>query len=81
MRIAVDEINSFLLGNDMVIFLVVFDVQTTYLGEKICNDLERYIDQNYVNRASIEEYENACIDRSRPIQPTSGAFFCCHACP
>ena len=75
MRIAVDEINSFLLGNDMVIFLVVFDAQTTYLGEKICNDLERYIDQNYVNRASIEEYENACIDRSRPIQPTSGAFF------
>ena len=34
-RIAVDEINAFLLSNDMDIFLVVFDTQSTLLGEKI----------------------------------------------
>ena len=75
MRIAVDEVNAFLLGNDMAVFLVVFDSQTTYLGEKIFNDLEKYIDQNYVRRASIEEYENACIDRSRSIQLSPGVCF------
>ena len=34
-QIAVDEINAFLLGNDMEIFLVVFDTKATQLGEKI----------------------------------------------
>lgn len=34
MRIAVDEINSFLLKNDMDIFLVVFDSTATALGER-----------------------------------------------
>ena len=48
-RIAVDEIIAFLLGNDMLIYLVVFDNKTTALGEKIYPDLEEYIDCNYVN--------------------------------
>lgn len=56
MRIAVDEINAFLLTNDMLIYLVVFDTQATKLGEKIFPDLEAYIDHNYVKLAREEEY-------------------------
>lgn len=59
MRIAVDEINAFLLGNDMEIFLVVFDAKATQLGEKIYPDLEAYIDHNYVKETSEEEYGDA----------------------
>lgn len=55
-RIAVDEINAFLLGNDMLIYLVVFDNKTTALGEKIYPDLEEYIDCNYVREKREEEY-------------------------
>ena len=56
MRIAADEINEFLLGNEMDIFLVVFDTKATQLGEKIYPGLEAYIDNNYVKEAREEEY-------------------------
>lgn len=56
MRIAVDEINAFLLENEMQIYLVVFDTKATTLGEKIYPDLEAYIDNNYVQDKREEEY-------------------------
>ena len=57
MRIAVDEINAFLLSNEMKIYLVVFDEKATSLGGKIYPDLEEYIDYNYVGKANEEEYD------------------------
>ena len=62
MRIAVDEINAFLLSNDMEIFLVVFDTKATQLGEKIFPELEAFIDHNYVKEAREEEYGDAYIE-------------------
>ncbi len=56
MRIAVDEINAFLLKNEMEIFLVVFDDKAKDLGKRIFPDLEEYIDQNYVEDKRWEEY-------------------------
>ena len=55
MRIAADEINAFLLSNNMEIYLVVFDSTSTALGEKIYPDLEAYIDRNYVKEKREEE--------------------------
>ena len=48
MRIAVDEINAFLLNHQMLIYLVVFDTKSTQLGYNLYPDLEAYIDHNYV---------------------------------
>ena len=56
MRIAVDEINAFLLKNDMDIYLVVFGDQDKTIGKRIYPDLEEYIDQNYVEDKYDEEY-------------------------
>ncbi|MCR5688499.1 MAG: macro domain-containing protein [Lachnospiraceae bacterium] len=56
MRIAVDEINDFLLKSDMDITLVVFDSQSTELGSKLYPDLEEYINQHYVEKKREEEY-------------------------
>ena len=56
MRIAVDEINSFLLSHSMDVFLVVFDTKSTLLGVKIYPELEAYIDHNYVCERREEEY-------------------------
>lgn len=67
MRIAVDEINAFLLSNEMNIFLVVFDTKATQLGEKIYPGLEAYIDHNYVKKAREEEYD-ACFGSMRPSE-------------
>ena len=69
MRIAVDEINEFLLGNEMDIFLVVFDTKTTQLGEKIYPGLEAYIDHNYVKEAREKEYGDAYFGSMRPSEP------------
>lgn len=55
-RIAADEINAFLLKNDMEIYLVVFDTRATALGEKLYPGLEAYIDHNYVTKARLREY-------------------------
>lgn len=56
MRIAVDEINTFLLKNEMLVYLVVFDSESTRLGRSIHADLESYIDNNYVSQKREEEY-------------------------
>lgn len=56
MQIAVDESNAFLLKNDMLIYLVVFDGESTRLGQNLYPDLEAYIDRNYVCKKSEEEY-------------------------
>lgn len=69
MRIAVDEINAFLLGNDMDIFLVVFDTKATRLGEKLYPGLEAYIDHNYVKEAREEEYSDAYFGSMSPSEP------------
>ena len=57
MRIAADEINAFLLENDMEIYMVVFDDRAAELGGKLHAGLEAYIDSNYVQDRVAEEYE------------------------
>ena len=56
MRIAVDEINAFLLNNEMDISLVVFDSEATKYAKNISNNLAEYIDQNYVWKKQNAEY-------------------------
>ena len=82
MRIAVDEINAFLMSHDMLVYLVVFDEKGTELGSKIYPDLERYIDQNYVDAAETEEYRDIRVERReeskkmlRPERPSGRRVF------
>lgn len=69
MRIAVDEINSFLLVFDMTVYLVVFDEKATALGEKLYPDLESYINRKYVEEKKEEEYFFNHGDGARPEFP------------
>ena len=75
MRIAVDEMNAFLLKNEMQIYLVVFDTKATMLGEKIYPDLEAYIDHNYVKDKREEEYGDAYFGSAIPTQPGYDTYF------
>lgn len=74
MRIAVDEINAFLLANEMLIYLVVFDTKATQLGEKIYPELEAYIDHNYVKGAREDEYGDAYFNSIGPSDPGYDAY-------
>ena len=67
-RIAVDEINTFLMHHSMLVYLVVFDSKATTLGSNLYPDLESYIDQNYVEEKNLEEYYDFSIrSSSRPV--------------
>ena len=55
--IAVDEIGSFLLWEDMLVYLVVFDEESTALGRRLAPALEAYIDRNYVEEKQLAEYQ------------------------
>ena len=46
MRIALDEIHTFLMEQDMMIYLVVFGQKATKLGRSLYPELEAYIDQH-----------------------------------
>lgn len=65
LRIAADEINSFLLANDMLVYIVVFDDKVTGLGSKLYPNLEEYIDNNYVKTAELEEYGSSRFIRNQ----------------
>ena len=67
MRIAVDEINAFLLNDDMDVFLVVFDDKAKSLGQRIYPELEEYIDRNYVEDKNREEYDEGFFGSAMPL--------------
>lgn len=56
MRIALDEINAFLMKQEMLIYLVVFDTEATRLGRNVYPELEEYIDKHYVEVQKKKEY-------------------------
>ena len=69
-RIALDEINGFLIDNDMEIYLVVFDGRSTELGERVYPDLQTYVDNHYVEARQEEEYERNVYSSSlSPVRP------------
>lgn len=61
LRIAIDEINAFLLRHKMLIYLVVFDEKSTKLGKNLFPDLKEYINRKYVLQKSEKEYRGAAF--------------------
>ena len=68
MRIAIDEINAFLLRHEMLVYLVVFDTESTRLGLSVYPDLEAYIDHHYVCEKRLEEYDIFVEQRDSALQ-------------
>lgn len=72
LRIAVDEINAFLLKYEMemIVYLVVFDEDAVRLSSNITPDLKSYINRHYVEQRIEEEYypvsRNASVSRVKP---------------
>ncbi len=73
LRIAVDEINAFLMHQDMLVYLVVYDAKATELGRKIYPGLESYIDQNYIGEDRRRE-DRRREDRRREDYFAAGSF-------
>lgn len=55
LRVAVDEISSFLLENEMKIYIVVFDRKAFDIGERLFSNIEEYIDDRYARSVARRE--------------------------
>ncbi len=61
LRVAIDQISSFLLENDMLVYLVVFDTTVFKLSSKLFNNVQEYIDNNYVDENLIRRGQSRRI--------------------
>ena len=50
MRIAMETIRSFLNEREMLVYLVVFDHDSVFIGEELYGEISRYIDDKYAVR-------------------------------
>jgi O-acetyl-ADP-ribose deacetylase len=58
LQIAVSTIGSFLLNNDMLVYLVVFDKKSFGISKKLFTSIHQYIDEHYVDEALISFQRN-----------------------
>lgn len=56
LEIALAVIHSFLMNEDMMVCLVVFDNESVRLSGQIFTDIEAFIDEHYVEEKAREEY-------------------------
>lgn len=56
LQIAIREFSSFLMENDMQIYLVVFSRDAFALSEKLFHSVASYIDENYIRDKTLDEY-------------------------
>ncbi len=57
MKVAVDTIGSFLLQNDVLVYIVVYNKNAVNIGSKLFADIAEYIDDNYVVEHTDINYE------------------------
>ena len=62
LKIAVDEISNFLLENEMLVYIVVFDKTSYSISEKLFTDIENYIDDHYVDTHADYGRDFMCIE-------------------
>ncbi|MBF1115916.1 MAG: O-acetyl-ADP-ribose deacetylase [Solobacterium sp.] len=77
LRIAVEQIRKFLLDNEMIVYLVIFDRKAYEISDKLYSDIATYIDDQYVDEHSdslslqkvrFRESENICLkEESVPL--------------
>ena len=52
LRIVVEQIRKFLLDNEMMVYLVIFNRKAYEIGDKLYSDITSYIDDQYVDEHS-----------------------------
>ncbi len=69
LKVAVDVIGEFLLENDMIVYIVIFDKASYKIGEKLFSDIAEYIDDRYVDEHINYRSESArmCVPMPRPL--------------
>lgn len=74
LNVAISVISQFLMQNDMLVYIVVFDKKALNSTNKLFSDIEEYIDDNYVDE-QIYAYprRNICYN-SMPIDAMPSSY-------
>lgn len=59
--IATNAIKDFLFKNDMLIYLVVFDIKSFKINKTLFNSIKQYIDDNYVEKNKDNFFRNSTL--------------------
>jgi O-acetyl-ADP-ribose deacetylase (regulator of RNase III) len=62
LQVAISEIHHFLMGHEMLVYLVVFDKKSFGVSEKLVRSIDAYIDEHYVREQELH------YSRSRQIE-------------
>ncbi|MDE5670236.1 MAG: O-acetyl-ADP-ribose deacetylase [Eubacterium sp.] len=66
-KVAVDTVAEFLMQNDMLVYIVVYNKNALAAGNKLFTDIAQYIDDNYV--AEHSPYYSRRLNRSDESMP------------
>lgn len=67
LKVAIDVISDFLLENEMMVYIVIFDKAAYKISEKLFSDIAEYIDDNYVDEHA--DYRRESIRMNAPMVP------------
>lgn len=68
LRIALSEIEAFMSGSDMDVYLVVFDEKSVSISSELYGDIDEYINDNYVDEKNRVEYTDPYGNNERAIR-------------
>lgn len=82
-KVAVDTVAEFLMHNDMLVYIVVYNKNALATGSKLFTDIAQYIDDNYV--AEHSPYDSRRINNACESMPLPQTQFLsneekCYAC-
>ena len=66
LKVAIDVISDFLLKNEMMVYIVIFDKAAYKISEKLFSDIAEYIDDNYVDEHT--DYRRESMRMNYPCQ-------------
>lgn len=91
LRVAMDAISSFLMDNEMMVYLAVFDKDALSVSKALFANIEEYIDEHYVDEAKLldsysrrlQEEELICFEKGAyaPAAASIGAAYQSDAAP
>ena len=83
LKVAIDVISSFLLENEMTVYVVIFDRASYKIGEKLFADIAEYIDDNYADEHTDYRRERMRMNAYPPCtgeDVMEGDFLAVHSC-
>ena len=69
LKVAIDVISDFLLENEMMVYIVIFDKAAYKISEKLFSDIAEYIDDNYVDEHTNYSRERIRMNALPPTTP------------